>query len=81
MKNLFVQTTGILIVLLLHGCKTNYSFTGASIAPEVKTVSVQFLLMKQMSFSVLGLMKITGPMMLFYLIRVSLLSFLKKLHD
>ena len=42
MKNLFVQTTGILIVLLLHGCKTNYSFTGASIAPEVKTVSVQY---------------------------------------
>ena len=31
-----------LLILLLHGCKVNYSFTGASIAPEVKTVSVQY---------------------------------------
>jgi len=31
-----------LLILLLHGCKIKYSFTGASIAPEVKTVSVQY---------------------------------------
>ena len=30
------------IILLLDSCKINYSFTGASIAPEVKTVSIQY---------------------------------------
>lgn len=29
-------------LLMLSGCKVNYSFTGASIAPDVKTVSVQY---------------------------------------
>jgi len=27
---------------LLNGCKINYSFSGANISPEIKTVSVQF---------------------------------------
>ena len=31
-----------IIILSLHGCKINYSLTGASIDPEVKTVSVQY---------------------------------------
>jgi hypothetical protein len=31
----------LLLLLLLAGCR-NYSFTGASVAPEVKTVSVAF---------------------------------------
>ncbi|HDP54229.1 MAG TPA: hypothetical protein ENN24_00885, partial [Bacteroidetes bacterium] len=30
----------ILVVLLISSCKINYSFTGASISPDVKTVSV-----------------------------------------
>jgi len=32
----------LLVMLLFCGCKINYSFTGASIAPDVKTVSVLF---------------------------------------
>lgn len=28
------------ILLLLGGCKVNYSFTGASVAPDVKTISI-----------------------------------------
>ncbi len=31
----------ILLITLFTGCKINYSFTGASIAPDVKTVSVK----------------------------------------
>jgi hypothetical protein len=29
-------------ILMLYGCKISYSFTGASIPPEVKTVSIQY---------------------------------------
>jgi len=29
-------------VFLLHGCKISYSFSGASISPEVKTISIQY---------------------------------------
>lgn len=29
-------------VFLLAGCKINYTFTGASISPEIKSVSIQF---------------------------------------
>jgi len=29
-------------ILLLYGCKIKYSFSGASISPDVKTVSVQY---------------------------------------
>jgi hypothetical protein len=32
----------ILLALVLQGCKISYSFSGASIPPEVKTVSVQY---------------------------------------
>ena len=32
----------IFLVILIPGCKINYSFSGASISTEVKTVSVQF---------------------------------------
>ena len=32
----------ILVAVLAVSCKMNYSFTGASIAPDIKTVSVQF---------------------------------------
>jgi outer membrane lipopolysaccharide assembly protein LptE/RlpB len=31
-----------LVAFLPLGCKVNYSFTGASIAPDVKTVSIQY---------------------------------------
>lgn len=30
------------LIISLYGCKVNYSFTGASISPEIKTVSVDF---------------------------------------
>jgi hypothetical protein len=29
-------------LIIPYGCKMNYSFTGASISPEIKTVSVQY---------------------------------------
>ena len=29
-------------LILLYGCKISYSFSGASISPEVKTISVQY---------------------------------------
>jgi hypothetical protein len=32
----------IIGVLTLYGCKVSYSFSGASIAPQVKTVSIQY---------------------------------------
>lgn len=32
-----------LFVFVLSGCKINYSFTGASISPEVKTFSVAYI--------------------------------------
>lgn len=38
-KNIFII---LLIVSLAYSCKINYSFTGASISPDVKTVSIQY---------------------------------------
>ncbi|MCK4663853.1 MAG: LptE family protein [Bacteroidales bacterium] len=32
----------LFIVLILNSCKINYSFTGASVSPNVKTVSIQY---------------------------------------
>jgi hypothetical protein len=32
----------LLVLFTISGCKINYSFSGASLAPEVKTVSVDF---------------------------------------
>lgn len=43
MKKLFILITIVLIgVLIFSGCKIKYSFTGASIPPEAKTVSIQY---------------------------------------
>lgn len=39
-RSLLFLLTGALI--LLSGCKTHYSFTGGSVPPEAKTVSVQY---------------------------------------
>lgn len=33
---------GLIVLIALGSCKINYSFTGASISPDTKTVSVQF---------------------------------------
>lgn len=30
------------LILLLYGCKISYSFTGASISPDVKTISIEY---------------------------------------
>jgi len=32
----------VTIILLLYGCKMNYSFTGASIPPDVKTINIKY---------------------------------------
>ena len=37
-----VFSTLFFLVFLLNGCKINYSFSGANISPEIKTVSVQY---------------------------------------
>lgn len=42
MKNkIIIPLLSALLVLTMVACKVKYSFTGASIAPEVKTVSIQ----------------------------------------
>ena len=41
MKNTFRNITLVLFFATLQACKTNYSFTGAAIAEDVKTVSVK----------------------------------------
>ncbi len=38
----FSSTLLVLMTLMLNGCKVSYSFSGASISPEVKTFSVQY---------------------------------------
>jgi len=45
-SNRFLYSSAVvimLIILALNGCKVSYSFSGASIAPELKTFSVQYL--------------------------------------
>ena len=37
-----VFTAGLLALALMQGCKMSYSFTGASIPPEVKTINVKY---------------------------------------
>ncbi len=37
-----VWITVLLTMVLTYGCKINYSFTGASISPDIKTISVQY---------------------------------------
>jgi hypothetical protein len=34
--------TFFILLLVLNSCKVNYSFTGASIPPEVKTINIQY---------------------------------------
>ncbi len=31
-----------MVIIFLHGCKMNYSFTGASIPPDVKTINIMY---------------------------------------
>jgi hypothetical protein len=40
-KSSFIITISVLL-LSLNSCKVNYSFTGASISPKIKTISVQY---------------------------------------
>ncbi len=42
MKRILHIGFGTLICLIIESCSASYSFTGASIAPEVKTVSIGF---------------------------------------
>ena len=35
-------STLFFLIFFLNGCKINYSFSGANISPEIKTVSVQY---------------------------------------
>lgn len=37
-----VAVIAIVVLLALIGCKITYSFTGASISPDVKTISIQY---------------------------------------
>ncbi len=40
-KSYYLVLLGLLLLPFLNGCKVSYSFSGASISPEVKTVAVQ----------------------------------------
>jgi len=40
-KNYYLILLGLILLPFLNGCKVSYSFSGASISPEVKTVAVQ----------------------------------------
>jgi hypothetical protein len=42
MPNIVKKHIPLFLLVLLAGCKMNYSFTGASISPDVKTVSIQY---------------------------------------
>ncbi|MEA1896058.1 MAG: LptE family protein [Bacteroidota bacterium] len=41
-KNHYLVLSGLILLYLVNGCKVSYSFSGASISPEVKTVAVLF---------------------------------------
>ncbi|MZQ47492.1 MAG: hypothetical protein GT598_00655 [Bacteroidales bacterium] len=41
-QGIYVIAIILLIPVLFHGCKVTYSFSGASISPEVKTISIQY---------------------------------------
>jgi hypothetical protein len=41
-KSLFTILSTLLILINISGCKVTYSFTGASISPQIKTASVQY---------------------------------------
>jgi len=38
----FISSFLALVIITLSGCKISYSFTGASISPAVKTISIQY---------------------------------------
>jgi hypothetical protein len=43
MKKIILSISAFFLLLVLFiGCKVNYSFTGASISPEIKTVSIEY---------------------------------------
>lgn len=39
---LYVTALGFILLLIINGCKVSYSFSGASISPEVKSLSIQY---------------------------------------
>jgi hypothetical protein len=41
-NKLIIVIVSLALLVAVEGCKINYSFSGASISPEVKTLSVQF---------------------------------------
>lgn len=41
-RSLFIILFTTAISLLIQGCKVTYSFSGASISPQVKTISIQY---------------------------------------
>lgn len=41
-QGIYVIAIILLIPVLFHGCKVTYSFSGASISPGVKTISIQY---------------------------------------
>jgi len=41
-KLFILKLTSILLVLLISSCSINYSFTGASISPDIKTISIDY---------------------------------------
>jgi hypothetical protein len=43
-KYLFIILSSGLILISAAGCKISYSFSGASISPQVKTISIQYFL-------------------------------------
>jgi hypothetical protein len=43
-KYIYYILSAGLILILATGCKISYSFTGASISPKVKTISIQYFL-------------------------------------
>ncbi len=42
-EHLYLIVIYLIGIIMLSACKINYSFTGASISPQVKTMSVQYL--------------------------------------
>lgn len=42
LKKKYLLLIAVSFILIVASCKVNYSFTGASIAPDVKTISVEY---------------------------------------
>jgi hypothetical protein len=40
--NFYLSALALLFTLVFIGCKVSYSFSGASISPDVKTISIQY---------------------------------------